>query len=799
MDSPTSTTAHAAANAATTTNNQNVSSLDGDDDANGTSAMRRLRLTVACGAVLLLSAMYENTYPEGEAHSEHPGHRLKPEDRGNGGELACFDEPPGKRIRYSTLAETLVEALNDPSARLNRFGEPHKTSDAFADGRSITADDVEDQAEALAKLVWSVTAVTKPAATKAAARNGVGAAQPSTIKLLWRLETTAFENESAGRIFLLTHRVVPLLARTVDNLYQQTNLRAASANANDDGLLYDVGTLVELDSLDALDDPRRSRLLSRLADEFSSANRTVVTRPVFTEAMELNEWSVSLMSISVVRPCTSLFEMIEATKPGSVMKHIVPILNRVLHRIGEEFVSESMMYRHMSVYVVDTGRVMIYGDDTSDKKFARAVVALYYHALEAILLCEAERLRGSSLALAQGRPTTNEVRHPPRRSVDEILHTRLISSPAFHTALLSCSLLCVHKAVGATQLVMNQLHAFSAMHVCECYPEDFLKVSEAFHRSLWGNTPARGKVGSGLVFGIPRLLWKEVRKAERNTLDTFLWKAEVHSFMGRVEGFREKRFWPPDSLGPDEDDDPEVEDATSSGALSRVEAYKELRSVAYVFRRVLSVASSRIVALLEFLGVNPRPLVARQAYVALRYVLRRHVDLLHDRHLDHMILCCLYGVGKRLKCEPEITFGKLVGAYVAVRGQDEGDVTCQRIVRHIKLVTDVDDTTDEPIGDIIQLYNRVFVPRMKEYLLKSTSLQRAGALLKDPAHTNGRASREAIAGVIQFSIRSNVDRRRASELLSRNNAVTVVEIGGPSSYKAVEVANELTRQGIRNV
>jgi Retinoblastoma-associated protein B domain len=303
-------------------------------------------------------------------------------------------------------------------------------------------------------------------------------------------------------------------------------------------------------------------------------------------------------------------------------------------------------------------------------------------------------------------------------------------------------------------------------------------------------------VGSGLVFAIPRLLWKEVRKAERNTLDTFLWKGEVHSFMGRIEGFREKRYWPPESLGPDEDDDPDLEDGKSNAAAP---FYKELRSIAYVFRRVLSLASGRIVSLLEFLRVTPRPIVARQAYVALRFVLRRHLDLLHDRHLDHMILCCLYGVAKRLKCEPEITFGMLVDAYVAVRGQDEGDVTCQRILRHIKLVTDVDESNDEPIGDIIQLYNRVFVPRMKRYLLKSTPLQRAAVLLKDPMH-NSRGSRETVAGMIQVSIRSNADRTRLQrDLLNRNGAVTLVEIGAPSSYKAVEVANELTRRSIPNV
>lgn len=98
------------------------------------------------------------------------------------------------------------------------------------------------------------------------------------------------------------------------------------------------------------------------------------------------------------------------------------------------------------------------------------------------------------------------------------------------------------------------------------------------------------------------------------------------------------------------------------------------------------------------------------------------------RHLDPMILCCLYGVAKTMRIKPELTFTRIFDAYVSIR-HELGDVTCQRIMRHILLSTDTEPSNNgddtPPIGDVIVFYNRVFIPLMKHYLLRNPSLKLA--------------------------------------------------------------------------
>jgi hypothetical protein len=303
------------------------------------------------------------------------------------------------------------------------------------------------------------------------------------------------------------------------------------------------------------------------------------------------------------------------------------------------------------------------------------------------------------------------------------------------------------------------------------------------------------------MFALPRMLWKEVKRAEMNMMDTFLWKGteppQHKSFTERIEELKEKQFWPPECLAPDADDDePEEELVSANLSFADHSDYFDYRSLSYIFRRVLKLAYFRIRALLEFMNVNPRALVSHQIFVALRYLLRHHVDMLYDRHLDHMILCCVYGICKTLMYIPEITFAKLIDAYVVVRGQEEGDITCQRVVRHIRLLTGLESNNDEPpIGNIIQLYNRVFVPNMKQHLLKNRSLQRAAEKLSHElkkvapeAETNGTSKKER-PGSIQVTVQ-DAPGKAIQEHLNAGGTVTIVEFG-KASESTVAQANDI--------
>ena len=109
----------------------------------------------------------------------------------------------------------------------------------------------------------------------------------------------------------------------------------------------------------------------------------------------------------------------------------------------------------------------------------------------------------------------------------------------------------------------------------------------------------------------------------------------------------------------------------------------------------------------------------------------------HFGTADQWILTCIYAITKVMKYEPDITFARLIDVYVDTRGKDLGENTCQAIVRHVKILDGVGEGGEEgaygvtKIGSIIRLYNLVFVPVMKTHLLKSKSLRRNGAVLRD--------------------------------------------------------------------
>lgn len=149
--------------------------------------------------------------------------------------------------------------------------------------------------------------------------------------------------------------------------------------------------------------------------------------------------------------------------------------------------------------------------------------------------------------------------------------------------------------------------------------------------------------------------------------------------------------------------------------------------MSYIMCKLLLLAYRRIEALCNYLKVPPDYPVKSQVWATFRYLVRNHIELLFDRHVDHWILCSLYGVSRTVKYEPELKFAKIIEIYVAVREPELGSVTCQRIVRHIKIAVGM--TAEGSMGNVITLYNKVFVPAMKEYLLNSKSLKSCTAKL----------------------------------------------------------------------
>jgi hypothetical protein len=516
--------------------------------------------------------------------------------------------------------------------------------------------------------------------------------------------------------------------------------------------------------------PNKHRKLQEqetLVDQVTDAVSTKMTEmegspsagfpPVLTDAMELNEWAISVLSLSVVKPSAKLLSYLSdttmdaydsssstpggrTTSPTTAMDAlsdvICPVLNRAMGRIHQDAIApfggmnNSTPMPSISIGQRD-GQVYVDGEITPDVQLCASAIGLFYHALEAILYEESVRLKITA-------------------------QEKLVQSDAFHRALLVCCYTCVLKAVGTSRKVIlspknHELTIYSLLQTIESSPFTYLKVTESFQRALT-QPSSRGKLGSPILFGLPRILQSHVKRTEMQVMDSVVWAREPS--LGR-EGSLVKAIdmlqnmskighlssWPPEALVstlPEEIEDAdgsnEPESNNDTTPKTPVAALStEAKFVSYILRKLLKISFLRIQDICKALGIPKEyPAITTQIWVAYRYLLRHHVDLLYDRHVDQLILCTIYGICKIMMYRPVISFSRIIEVYVAVRGQELGERSCQRIVRHIKLVSDGDVVaagTTRVIGNVINLYNDVYVPKMKKHLLRSKSLKRNTAVL----------------------------------------------------------------------
>jgi hypothetical protein len=260
----------------------------------------------------------------------------------------------------------------------------------------------------------------------------------------------------------------------------------------------------------------------------------------------------------------------------------------------------------------------------------------------------------------------------------------------------------------------------------------------------------------------------------------------------KIEDFQEKTekkgspcLWPPQVLLPAPHEASEydcIDLAARQYPTPEDEDYADYRCVSYLLRRLLKIADDRIRLLCSFLGVPPHLPIARQVWVAFRYILRNHIYLLYDRHVDHWIVCCLYGVCKALKYDSNLTFARIIDAYVVIRGPEFGDVTCQRILRHIKIM----DAAPQPIGDIIYLYNQVFLWKVHKHLLRSKCIQLAAEEIESSKQLAIKDDLQVILNSPATYLRLMQDNLRGRS--DRPATQTIIEMGKAQTLPPSEVA-----------
>jgi len=154
---------------------------------------------------------------------------------------------------------------------------------------------------------------------------------------------------------------------------------------------------------------------------------------------------------------------------------------------------------------------------------------------------------------------------------------------------------------------------------------------------------------------------------------------------------------------------------TSGAGTSGAGASRE-----FFLRKVLFFAAKRVHELTAELKPKMElgPNVVQQIWETLKYCLIQKTELLQDRHLDQIILCIFYGVTKQ--CGLDFFFKDLIEAY---KKQSQAKPHVYRQVRlGVVLPSSKGDKGDKEVerDSIIQFYNYVFLPEMKQFLLKES-------------------------------------------------------------------------------
>ena len=353
--------------------------------------------------------------------------------------------------------------------------------------------------------------------------------------------------------------------------------------------------------------------------------------PVMTEEMELNEWTIAVLSsLSAIGPSSMLVQQLNniiiscstksidgAAMTTSWQNVIVPVLNRFIVRMHDT-VGDGQKQSSLPIEVSADG-VARSTYRTQDTQLWAAIIQVFYQALELILTHE-EHAANSTLVLTSD----------------------------FHEALLACCYLSVAKGVimtGKMQLVNPESHQiYAIMPLTGCTPFTYLKVTESFVRAMTVTT--NGKVNSstknllGAFGALPRLLQKEVKTSEIFVIESLLWARDHPNSLAEgyivsaVADLKQEKQWPPDCLKPTLPE--EIEDLDGESGMEENTAQsknKEAAFVSYLMRKLMKIAHNRIHSICKMLEIPPEYPVVSQAWVAFRYLLRNHIELLYGRHI----------------------------------------------------------------------------------------------------------------------------------------------------------------------
>lgn len=245
----------------------------------------------------------------------------------------------------------------------------------------------------------------------------------------------------------------------------------------------------------------------------------------------------------------------------------------------------------------------------------------------------------------------------------------LLENYNFHKTLLACGLEATAACYGRRDVsvfpVILESFGISAFTLT--------KGIESFVRSLPN---------------LPKRVEKHIEKSEYRLIESVIWEPSsplVSALRARDESILEN---------------PEDTKPCTTRGVPEV-------ALAILYKKILFIAGERIDALASLLGLDK---VVEQIWDVTKYAVVEKWTLLVGRHLDQIILCCIYGIARVFRIP--IKFKDITLQYRMLDHVNDPSFQCMipGVYRDMCI-------NEEERGDIIKFYNEIFIPAMKESIM----------------------------------------------------------------------------------
>ena len=299
-------------------------------------------------------------------------------------------------------------------------------------------------------------------------------------------------------------------------------------------------------------------------------------------------------------------------------------------------------------------------------------------------------------------------------------------SRTFHCALLCVCFELVFSAYKHTLLAFpHSLHVFGDIKYW-----DLLKVVDTALRHLPPLPAAlKAHVGGMEVSMCERRCWMHGERAVEMMADERI-RAKVEETMRTAINNQ--------SIASSQADrqpsaDERKEDILASASSNTIRAHStspplptsaafraDLSALLSLCRKLLSLCADRLSYMSTDLALSLSPLQQQATWTLLLHCLLCHPSLLFGRHVDSLLLCCLYTVKVKV-CNSDCDFKRIILVYV-----DRWDREMTEVVREVdgKPTDASDGSKGSGSGggggrkvQIIQFYNEVFIPTVQEFIL----------------------------------------------------------------------------------